>query len=526
MTARRRTPNSVVAAFGLAVASACGENAEPVVCPAPTEGAAGAAFVDVTEEAGVQVTHQLATDFCELTDTVAGPGVCLFDADGDGDLDLFTVDRAPGINRLLQNDGRGRFEDVSEPSGLASTADSMGCLAFDANGDGALDLYVTNNGPDQLFLNDGGTFHDATEEVGLDAPGFSISATAGDIDADGDLDVLVARVVELDTCPDACFLFPLACQASTNLLLENRGGRFVDVAAERGLTEAEPTLAVLAFDMDGDGDVDLYAGNDMGIMFPDRMYINDGTGHFTDRGSALGLDAIGTDTMGVDVGDYDLDGRHDLVITDFKDRPIRLFNCFDPAFPCSNNVAPDGLDHVKWGVALADFDHDGALDLFVATGDVASRQGEPSYLYFNEGEGRFRQYLPAAGEALAALTVSRGAAFGDIDGDLDVDVVIANVGGPLRILQNDAAAGHALLVELDAGAVGAVVTVATSEGYRLSEHVLAGGSYASSSDPRVHFGLGDACVADVSIRYVGGATQTIGGVRAGQVLGVSRAGAP
>jgi hypothetical protein len=491
-------------AWWLFVVAGCAETDDPAPCPPPPSPAAGPPFVDATIELGIDGSHHFATDFCELTDTIGGPGVCVFDRDGDGDLDIYFVDRAPYQNLLYDNVG-GRFEEIGAMVGAGVMSDSMGCLAFDRDGDGDLDLYITNVGPDQLLDNAGGVFTDVSEETGVAAvtDGFSISATAGDIDGDRDLDLFVARSVKLATCPDECFLFPIACEADTNLLLLNEGGRFVEESAVRGIVAAAPTLATVMVDIDADGDLDIYEGNDMGFAFADRMYLNDGGGHFVDGAVALGLDGVGTDTMGVDVGDYDGDGRSDMVITDFEDRPVRLYHCFDPALPCSNDVAPDSTAYVKWGVGLVDFDHDRDLDLFVASGHVAYLDGDPNYLFFNQGGGRFVVHAPLAEEALAARHVSRGTAFGDLDGDGDIDVVVATAGGRHQVLRNESAAGYSLTVALGSQAVGAMVTVQTEAG-ALTEHALIGGSYAGSSDPRLHFGMGEACRADVTVRYLSG----------------------
>ena len=476
-----------------------------VACPAAPEPEA-VPFVDATAELGIDAEHHFGTEFCQLTDTVGGPGVCVFDYDGDGALDLYFVDRAGHSNRLFRNDGAS-VTDATASDSAAVDSDTMACLAFDRDGDGDLDLYLSNVGADQLLDNDGaGNFVDISSSAGIDVGGFSSSATAGDIDGDGDLDLFVARVVDLSTCPDECYLFPVACDAEQNALLVNDGGSFTEQSAARGIDEAEPTLAPLFVDFDRDGDADLYVGNDMGAFFPDRFYVNDGTGNFVDVAQELGLDVPGSDTMGVDIGDYDLDGTSDFVITDFKDRPLRVLRCFEPELPCSNEVVPDGLDYVKWGVGFVDFDQDGALDLFATAGDVAdvdAPSANPNHLYFGNGLGGFEEYLPDAGDALAHEATSRGAAFGDLDGDGDVDVVVANAGGTHQVLRNTAALGYAITIELDTLAAGAVVEM-TSERSQLSEHVLIGGSYAGSSDPRVHFGLGPACQADVAVRFLDG----------------------
>jgi hypothetical protein len=507
---------AALALAALVALPACSDS-DPTVtpcAPAPTPG--DRLFVNGADELGVDVQHHLQTDFCDLPDTVGGTGVCLFDHDGDGDLDMYFADRAPEPNRLLRNDG-GSFTDISSESGADLTTDSTGCIAFDYDGDEDLDLYVTNVGPDVLLENDGGAFRDVTAGAGIEADGFSNAATAGDIDADGDLDLFVARVVDLASCPeDACLYPPLACPVNRrNLLFINEGGTFEEVATERGIDDEAPTLVTLMFDFEGDGDVDIYVGNDMGTVFDDRLYLNDGTGNFSEAAADYDVDAPGTCTMGVDAGDFDRDGHTDMVITDFEDRPVRLFRCFDPDRPCSNEVAPDGKDAVKWGVGFVDLDNDVDLDLFVANGEVRFWEPERNFLYFNDGGGSFIEHIASGDAALTELYVSRSTAFGDIDDDGDVDIVVANAGERVQVLLNQAAAGHSLHVSLDSTAAGARVEVTPENGSPLTEPVVVGGSFASSNDHRLHFGLGDACRADVSVTYVDGETKTVTGVESG-----------
>jgi len=488
-------------AFALGMLCACGgERSEP--CPAaPSPGPAP--YLDVTDDLGIDFEHHLATDLCELTDTTGGPGVCAFDYDGDGALDLYFVERAGHPNALYRNEG-GHFRDVAAEVGAELVGvDGMGCLAFDQDLDGDLDLLVTANGPLTLLRNDAGTFQDVSEPSAVSKiSGFAVSASAGDVDGDRDLDLFVGRVVKLDTCPAECKLFPIACESDTNVLLINDGGVFRDESAARGITGAEPTLATLMVDIDRDGDLDIYAGNDMGFAFEDRLYRNDGSGTFADAASAFGLGVKGSDTMGVDVGDYDRDGNTDWVMSDFSDRPVRLLRCYDSKLPCSNEVVPDSLAHVKWGTGFVDVDQDGWLDVVVAGGDVATLDGSPLRLFYQRN-GEFLESVPRPDEALARRVTGRGLAFGDLDGDGAVDLALAVAGGRARVLSSRAASGHALQVELGTGDVGARVSATTPEG-SLVEHAVIGGSYAGSSDPRLHFGLGAHCSADVEVRYLDG----------------------
>ncbi|MFO0551509.1 MAG: CRTAC1 family protein [Polyangiaceae bacterium] len=468
-------------------------------------------FVDRTAELGVGFQHHMSTDFCHITDTVGGPGTCVFDADGDDDLDVFFPDRAGHSSALYRNDGA-VFTDITGEAGVGSPGDAIGCLAFDYDGDDDADLLVTNaSGANTLYRNDGGRFADVSAAANLVEAGFSTSATAGDIDGDGDLDLFVGRLVGLETCPDACYLQPLACDAERNLLYVNQGdGTFVEEAGPRGLTTADPTLAALFFDEDDDGDLDLYVGNDMGVAFDDRLYRNDGSGRFTDVGFDRGYSAAGTDTMGVDVGDFDGDGVTDMVTTDFKARPTRLYRCSSSRdLPCSFEALPvESTTWVNWAVALEDFDGDGDLDVFQTSGDVFDEElvGSPNQLFRND-DGLLHFVEPTQDDALAHLGIHRGAAFGDLDGDLDVDVVVATAGAAPLVLENVGSSGHSILVDVGLRAAGAKITVNVA-GRAITEQALIGGGYLGSSDPRVHFGLGEACEAEVSVRFLDGRVAT------------------
>ncbi|MEZ4310396.1 MAG: CRTAC1 family protein [Polyangiaceae bacterium] len=502
-----------------------GGTTSDITCDPPAAGSA-VPFVDATADWGLDFRHHATTEFCDITDTVGGPGVCAFDYDGDSDIDLYFLDRAGSPNRLFRNDG-GAFTDVTEAAGTALLDDdSHACLAFDQDGDGDLDIFVGNHGEDRLLRNDGGVFTEVGAEVGLAGGGFTTTATAGDIDADGDLDLFVGHLVTPSTCPpEFCSPTPKACEAQPNTLYLNEGGKLVDVTAERGITHVAPTLASVFFDIDLDGDLDLFVGNDIGSKNPDRLYRNDGTGVFKDVAQGLGLELYGTDTMGIDVGDADGDGKHDLVMSDFEGSPIRLITCKDPVLPCDMvGINKESADHVNWGIALADFDHDGDLDIFSTSGTVnvtVDYPGDLHQLHWNDGAGVFTYHVPAAGEALAERHLGRGAAFADLDGDLDLDVIIANADRPAQILINQAAGGHALMVELDSLSAGARVTVKGKDGTRM-EHALVGGSYAGSSDPRVHFGLGETCAVDVTVEWAGGQSKTVSGVLTGQAIRIER----
>ncbi len=480
-------------------------------------------FIDATQAWNLDVSHHVEGDLCAITDTVGGPGVCAFDRDGDSDIDLYFVDRAGHPNRSLRNDG-GSFTDITSMGGDLIDSDSHACLAFDYDGVGALDRYVGNEGADTLLRNDGGTLTDVTAEVELFETGYTTTMTAADIDLDGDLDVFVGHLVTPSSCPaPICSPSPKACQAQANSLFLNEKGKFIESALERGISHIEPTLASLFFDFDSDGDVDLFVGNDIGAKNPDRLYRNDGKGFFKDAAQGLGLELYGTDTMGVDVGDANGDGKVDFVMSDFEFQPTRLVTCIDPVLPCDMvGISQESTEYVKWAIALADFDHDTDLDIFTTSGNVnvpPGYEGDRHQLHWNDGKGFFTHHEPTETEALAGRHLGRGAAFADMDGDLDLDIVVANLDRSAQLLLNQSASGHAILVGLSSSSAGARVT-ATSSAWSRTEHVLVGGSYAGSSDPRVHFGLGSACSVDLEVHYLGGEKKVIPGVKAGQNIAV------
>ncbi len=510
----RATRAALIATLACAGSCVRDERAADVVCQPPSGDDRW--FVDRSEEAGLAFMHRRNSERCDDLDSVDGPGVCAFDADDDGDPDLFLPNRAGADSAFYRNTG-GSFVDATAEVGLLRPGDAIGCLAFDYDGDGDLDLHVSNIGPDVLYENDGGAFRDVTLAAGIDETGYSTSATAGDIDGDGDLDLFVARLADLDSCDDPCTPLPINCaRMEQSLLYVNQGGIFSEESASRGLVEREPSLVSLFFDFDRDGDVDLYVGNDKGYEYPDRLYINDGSGHFVDRGAELGLDAPGSDTMGVDVGDLNLTGHTDLITTDYSGRPTRVFH---PAEPCRNDVLPEAsADFINWAVGFVDVDLDGDLDVFQTSGTVLDLEaaGSLNQLFLNDGVGGLTLVEPTAGSALSDRGIYRGAAFLDYDDDGDTDVVVTVNGGRARLLENVGARGNHVTVDVGTVAAGSLVT-ARAGARALTEHVLLGGGYLGSSEPRVTFGLGDRCFADVSVVGLNGALEQER-VLAGEVL--------
>ena len=528
--------------------------------PEPPAGVAW--FTDRAEEVGIDFVHlNGASGELYISETLA-PGAALFDFDDDGDLDVYLVQgrvlgpggtpdgsesppRAhPPGDRLYRNDlvvhADGtrtlRFTDVTEGSGLGGGAYGMGVAAGDVDNDGRVDLYRTALGPNQLFRNDGdGTFTDVTDESGAGDPRWSVSASFVDFDRDGWLDLYVGNYLDHrpGTPQPECFTRtgerdycgPSAWAPVPDRLYRNRGdGTFVDVTAEAGVArEYGAALGVTAFDADGDGWTDVYVAND---GEPNQLWMNRRDGTFTNgallAGAALNDSGRTEGSMGVDAGDFDGDGDDDLFMTHLTRETNTLYvndgrGLFEDRTATIGLGAPS-LAYTGFGTAWLDFDNDGWLDLLAVNGAVqashqrfamrgrgsSARAGEPlpldqpNQLFRNLGNGRFDDVTRRAGPVFELSEVSRGAAFGDIDNDGDVDVLVANNNGRARLLINEVGRRNRWIgLRLIGGAgrrdmPGARVGVFRDAGPPLRRRARADGSYASANDPRVLVGLGQA----------------------------------
>ncbi len=480
----------------------------------------------------------------------AGNGLALIDYDGDGLLDIYLVtaaeltpdrQRVARRNVLYRNRGGWTFEDVSARAGVDAAGWGSGVCAGDADDDGHIDLYVTNWGDNLLFRNRGdGTFENIAAAAGVAAGGWSTGCAFLDADADGDLDLYVARYVET-TWDDLAratrpllwrngpriMVGPAGLPGQADLYFENLGnGRFTEASAARGLADTARAygFGVVATDYDDDGLVDLFVANDSN---PNFLYRNTGGGGFESVGLLAGV-AINGDGraqagMGVDAGDYDGDGRMDLVLTAFAhDRNTVYRNLGAGQFEDRSDAA--GLAAATfvpmgWGVAFVDADLDGALDLFVANGhifadiDAHPQLGETfrqkNQLLVNRG-GRFVDVSARAGGGLQDARVSRGLAAGDLDNDGDVDLVVSNMDDGPTLLENRQQTGHHWAGVRVTGpgpnrfAIGAKITLEAGGRTQVRE-VRSGGSYLSQSDLRAMFGLGQhAGPVSVRVRMPGG----------------------
>jgi hypothetical protein len=533
----------------------------------------GPLFLESAGTTGLTFTHENGATGRLYMPEIMGAGVALFDYDNDGDLDVFLVQGGsldqsgsgvrdasrrsaggakadPGsatapTSRLFRNDltiaanGERRLEfvDVTERAGVGLRAYGMGTAVGDYDGDGDIDLLVTSFGPETLFRNNGdGTFTDVTAEAGVSDPLWSTSATFFDADRDGDLDLFVANYVDFTVagnklCHDSVgardYCTPRAYRPVPDRFYRNEGkGRFVNATESAGISKADGAgLGVVASDLDGDGWLDVYVAND---ATPNQLWMNKRDGTFADEGllSGAALNAAGNPegSMGIAAGDYDADGDDDLFITNIIGESFALYQNdgsagFEDARARANLAQPTAAS-TGFGTDWFDYDNDGRLDLFIANGAVnivEQQRGQPfpykmkNQLFRGMAGGRFEHTSAAAGPAFDRAEVSRGAAFGDIDNDGDVDVLVTNNGGPARLLLNQAAKeNHWLQVRLQQATVdrfglGARVGVERQGAPTLWRRVKTDGSYLSSSDLRVHFGLGQKPqITSVLVRWPDG----------------------
>jgi hypothetical protein len=539
---------------GLAVAmAAC--SAEPPASPRPTV-SGPPWFEEQAAARGLVFTHQSGHRDRFLLPEIMGGGVALFDMDGDGDLDVYLVQSGDlanpagkgSGNRLFRNRGDGRFDDVTSGSGADVAGYGMGVAAGDYDNDGDTDLYVTNLGGNVLLQNDGtGHFRDVTASAGVAGAGWSTGAVFLDYDGDGWLDLFVARYIDwhpssergcysLTGVPDYCA--PRNYDAPTSdLLFHNRGdGTFADASARAGLQAAVGNgLGVVAADFDADGRIDVFVAND---GTPNHLWMNQGDGRFTNTalvaGVAIDEDGAAKAGMGVHVADIDADGDCDLLVVNLDTESDSLFRNEGRFFVDATAAA--GLRIVsrrftRFGTAMLDFDNDGYLDVYEANGRVGLQSerfsndpyAEPNLLLRGVPGTRFEEVTPRGGVATPLVATSRAAAFGDIDNDGGIDIVVVNRDGPAHLLRNIVRSrGHwiafRVLDEHGRDALGAELTVSVGS-RRVRQDVRAAYSYLASNDPRVHVGLGaETRVGSVAVRWPNGRRATFGPFDADRVV--------
>jgi len=518
-------------------------------------------FTDVAKQAGLTVSHISSAQQHYILESVSG-GVGLIDCDNDGKLDIIvvngsTVDRfrqgGDPMITLYHQGPEMKFTDITQSAGLTAKGWGMGVAVADFDNDGLPDIYVTGFGHNVLYRNLGNCkFQDVTAKAGVAGGGFSTGAAWADYDRDGHVDLFVSRYVHVDInklpefgsndrfCRFKGVLVqcgPWGMEGESDMLFHNRGdGTFEEVSKKAGVDDPAHHygLGVIWGDYDNDGWPDLYVANDAG---PNYLYHNKHDGTFEEIGlvSATALSADGQElgSMGVDFGDYDRDGRLDIFVTNFVDQPDNLYRNMgggsftDMGWPAKISQASYPL--VKWGTGFVDFENDGWLDVFIANGHVYPQVDaivggigyrQPLQLFRNNHDGTFTDASAASGLAQMPLSCRRGAAFGDINNDGNVDVVLLNIGEPPSLLLNNSQnRNHRVLFKLvgtksNRAAIGARVTV-TAGGLKQIDEVRAGGSYLSQNDPRLHFGLaGDDKVTSVEISWPSGKAESLRNVPA------------
>jgi hypothetical protein len=514
----------------------------------------GVRFTDVTTAAGIKFVHNSGRAGKKLLPETMGSGVALFDADGDGWLDILFVngrDWSPrgrkSVQTLYRNNRNGTFTDVTQASGLGVELYGMGVAAGDYDNDGRPDVYLTALEGDRLFHNlGGGKFQDVTAASGIKNASFGTSAAWLDYDKDGKLDLFVANYVQWSADKDLwcsldgstkSYCTPESYKGTSSKLFKNAGGgKFQDVSQKAGIAEpAGKSLGVAVLDYNMDGWPDLFVAND---TQPNKLYRNNKDGRFVEEGLEAGVafneEGVARGAMGVDAADYDRSGRPHLLVGNFSNEMLALYHnegsgVFVDEAPASS-VGRASLLTLAFGVFFFDYDLDGLPDIFSANGHIEEeinrvqpriQYRQPPLLFRNLGKGRFE---PVKAGQLDQPLVARGAAYGDVDRDGDLDVVITNNHGPAKLFRNDGGNRNRWLRIKTVGAksnrdgIGAVVRVASASG-RQWDLVRSGSSYCSQSDLALTFGLGkDREATGIEIDWPSGTKQRIGVVSANQIL--------
>ncbi len=563
---RRTEPCALIGLLALLTAGAAGPTA-PVPDPLHfhhglLRSQAPFRLVDATDESGLRFEHDHGGSGRRYMVETMGSGLALADLDGDGWLDAYFAQGSPTpgtestgslTNILLRGSPKGRFTPVPAAAGAASEIWTMGVAVADYDNDGFNDIYVSNFGPNQMYRNNGdGTFAELAASARVDDRAWGASSAWADIDNDGYLDLYVANYVDFawdnhKYCGDPrrnlrAYCHPDVFNAQADRLYRNNGdGTFTGIGQAAGIADTldGKGLGVVFGDANDDGLIDIYVANDSTRNF---LYINVDGRSFVEDGLLAGVsfssDGQAEAGMGTDWGDYDGDGRLDIVVTNLDVETNSLYrNLGDGMFDnatFASGIGEPSLRQVGFGVNWMDIDNDGDLDLFVANGHIIDNIGEfrdnityaqRNHLFLNQGHGRLLERSAQLGPGLELVKVSRGSAIGDVDNDGDLDILISNNGQPADFLLNQGADSSGRWIQLrlvgdpaNRGGIGArVELVRGGDSVALVREIKAGSSYGSSSDQRLHVGLGAATAVTVRIRWPGGQQQTLGPLQSGHL---------